>query len=118
MQNLPLEVQPSALFDTSPSSSSRFQTVEDPNSLCDKEVQPLPETIPDQLLVDAASRNLGFTPGTGTVNYKGSVSFFHLLFINPFRNLRLMQCSKTSQLSQLVKHSPLILKRTLVWQGC
>lgn len=64
--NLPLEVQPSALsVDPFPSSSLQFQTVEDPNGLCDREVQPLPETIhDDQLLIDATSSNLAFTPGT------------------------------------------------------
>ncbi|KAA0042752.1 DUF3741 domain-containing protein/DUF4378 domain-containing protein [Cucumis melo var. makuwa] len=63
--NLPLEVQPSAFsVDTFPSSSLQFQTVEDPNGFCDRVVQPLPEPINDQLLVDATSSNLAITSGT------------------------------------------------------
>lgn len=121
VQNLPLEVQPSAFsVDTFPSSSLQFQTVEDPNGFCDRVVQPLPEPINDQLLVDATSSNLAITSGTGIVKLQRQHSFFFPLFIFSFSNLRLMQDSKTSQLSHLVKHSPLILKRTsvLVWQDC
>ncbi|XP_023534329.1 uncharacterized protein LOC111795921 isoform X1 [Cucurbita pepo subsp. pepo] len=54
-RNLALEAQ-------EPSSLSRFQTVEDPNGLCDREVQPLPETI--HLVAAAASSHLAFTPRT------------------------------------------------------
>ncbi|XP_038874729.1 uncharacterized protein LOC120067270 [Benincasa hispida] len=63
--NFPLEVQPLAFsVNTFPSSSLQFQTVEDPDGLCDRKVQPLPETIHGQLLVDATSSNLAFTTGT------------------------------------------------------
>lgn len=78
MQNSPLEFQPSAFsVDTFPSCSSRFQAVEDPNGLHDREVQPVPETIHDQLLVDATSSNSGFAPEIGILSYKGSFSFIY-----------------------------------------
>ncbi|XP_022928974.1 uncharacterized protein LOC111435714 isoform X2 [Cucurbita moschata] len=66
--NLPLEVQPSAFsVATLPSSLSRLQTMEDLDGLCDRKLQPLSETIHDQLLAEAASTNLTSTSGTAEV---------------------------------------------------
>lgn len=80
MQNLPLEVQPSPFsVDTFSSSSLQFQTVEDPNGFCDRVVQPLPEPIHDQLMVDATSSNLAITPGTGIVKLQRQ----HFFFLSP-----------------------------------